>query len=266
MVVIHSHVSGNRRTWSLPRTASTTLDVLAALVDREGDAPGILLQSEGRVLEADDVVMEDMTVVATLALNGGKGGFGSMLRAIGAQIQKTTNHEACRDLNGRRLRDVNEEKRILDYISKKAAREQEAKDRKRKRLAKLDERPKHVFEDRGYMQQKEKIEQNLYDALEKGKRAENKAGSSGSKSLVTSKGNIKRAKLMGLGDLDDTSSEEESDEDENIKMDNSEMSSILFPRELVVVSNTSTKRYRPTNIALRQTRPFKSNVMLKNQK
>ena len=38
-------------------------------------------------------------------------GFGSMLRAIGAQIEKTTNREACRDLSGRRLRDINEEKR-----------------------------------------------------------------------------------------------------------------------------------------------------------
>jgi len=37
-------------------------------------------------------------------------GFGSMLRAIGAQIEKTTNHEACRDLSGRRMRDVNNEK------------------------------------------------------------------------------------------------------------------------------------------------------------
>lgn len=37
-------------------------------------------------------------------------GFGSMLRALGAQIEKTTNREACRDLSGRRLRDVNHEK------------------------------------------------------------------------------------------------------------------------------------------------------------
>ncbi len=36
-------------------------------------------------------------------------GFGSMLRALGAQIEKTTNREACRDLSGRRLRDVNHE-------------------------------------------------------------------------------------------------------------------------------------------------------------
>ena len=40
-------------------------------------------------------------------------GFGSMLRAIGAQIEKTTNREACRDLSGRRLRDINEEKRYI---------------------------------------------------------------------------------------------------------------------------------------------------------
>lgn len=40
----------------------------------------------------------------------GVSGFGSMLRALGAQIEKTTNREACRDLSGRRLRDVNHEK------------------------------------------------------------------------------------------------------------------------------------------------------------
>lgn len=48
-------------------------------------------------------------------VKGGKGGFGSMLRAIGAQIEKTTNREACRDLSGRRLRDINEEKRYLKF-------------------------------------------------------------------------------------------------------------------------------------------------------
>ena len=48
---------------------------------------------------------------AVLCLPGGKGGFGSMLRAIGAQIEKTTNREACRDLSGRRMRDINDEKK-----------------------------------------------------------------------------------------------------------------------------------------------------------
>jgi len=43
-------------------------------------------------------------------------GFGSMLRSIGAQIEKTTNREACRDLSGRRMRDINNEKRSVNTI------------------------------------------------------------------------------------------------------------------------------------------------------
>lgn len=40
-----------------------------------------------------------------------------MLRAIGAQIEKTTNREACRDLSGRRMRDVNNEKKLVTIIN-----------------------------------------------------------------------------------------------------------------------------------------------------
>ena len=39
-----------------------------------------------------------------------------MLRAIGAQIEKTTNREACRDLSGRRMRDVNNEKKYAHNL------------------------------------------------------------------------------------------------------------------------------------------------------
>ncbi|KAI8817246.1 telomere stability and silencing-domain-containing protein [Fimicolochytrium jonesii] len=44
---------------------------------------------------------------------GGKGGFGSMLRAQGGKMasQKTTNFEACRDLSGRRLKTMNDAKK-----------------------------------------------------------------------------------------------------------------------------------------------------------
>ena len=39
-------------------------------------------------------------------LRGGKGGFGSQLRAAGGRMssQKTSNNKSCRDLNGRRIR------------------------------------------------------------------------------------------------------------------------------------------------------------------
>ena len=70
----------------------------------------------GRKVESDAVVIADSGVDVVLSLPGGKGGFGSMLRSIGAQIEKTTNREACRDLSGRRLRDVNEETRMRQYV------------------------------------------------------------------------------------------------------------------------------------------------------
>jgi hypothetical protein len=46
-------------------------------------------------------------------LFGGKGGFGSMLRAQGGRMnaQKSTNFDACRDLQGRRVKAVNDAKK-----------------------------------------------------------------------------------------------------------------------------------------------------------
>eukprot|EP00126_Sphaerothecum_destruens_P001606 Sdes_comp15019_c0_seq2m3784 len=44
-------------------------------------------------------------------LLGGKGGFGSMLRSMGSQYTDSDNKEACRDLSGRRLRQINDEKK-----------------------------------------------------------------------------------------------------------------------------------------------------------
>lgn len=67
----------------------------------------------GRLVTEDSILHLQAGDVcyATLLLRGGKGGFGSMLRALGAQIEKTTNREACRDLSGRRMRDINDEKK-----------------------------------------------------------------------------------------------------------------------------------------------------------
>ena len=75
------------------------------------DGPFILYHN-GRRLDNPSPLPESANVDAVLTLVGGKGGFGAMLRALGAQIDKTTNREACRDLSGRRLRDVNEEDRL----------------------------------------------------------------------------------------------------------------------------------------------------------
>ena len=99
---------------------------------------------------------------------GGKGGFGSMLRAIGAQIEKTTNREACRDLAGRRLRDVHTEKRIKDWINRQADRKKEQEERRLKKLQKLSSEPKVEFEDEEYFKTREQLPDQLEDAIEQG--------------------------------------------------------------------------------------------------
>lgn len=48
-------------------------------------------------------------------LRGGKGGFGSQLRAAGGRMssQKTSNNDSCRDLTGRRLSTIKEAKKCV---------------------------------------------------------------------------------------------------------------------------------------------------------
>lgn len=88
----------------------------------------------GKKISFDKEIVEGIPLQWAVRLIGGKGGFGSMLRAIGAQIEKTTNREACRDLSGRRLRDIREERRLLDWAASQPQREEEARQRKEERL------------------------------------------------------------------------------------------------------------------------------------
>lgn len=54
-----------------------------------------------------------VTLRLTPRLLGGKGGFGSQLRAAGGRMssQKTNNNDSCRDLSGRRLNTIKEAKK-----------------------------------------------------------------------------------------------------------------------------------------------------------
>lgn len=115
-----------------------------------------------------DPLLSCTDVHIALRLVGGKGGFGSMLRAIGAQIEKTTNREACRDLSGRRLRDINEEKRLKTWLDGQKDRETEAEEKKKKKIEKLQAKPKHVFEDKEYEQSRQELTQNVSDSVEEG--------------------------------------------------------------------------------------------------
>uniref|UniRef100_A0A1I8M2C1 SDE2-like domain-containing protein n=1 Tax=Musca domestica TaxID=7370 RepID=A0A1I8M2C1_MUSDO len=124
------------------------------------------LEQNGKRLQCDP--FEEAPIYVRIRLLGGKGGFGSMLRAIGAQIEKTTNREACRDLSGRRLRDINEEKRLKAWLEKQGEREREAEERKKRKIEKLLAVPKHEFKDAEYEEARSKLAEKVCDAVEEG--------------------------------------------------------------------------------------------------
>ncbi|KAF7233036.1 hypothetical protein EG68_07065 [Paragonimus skrjabini miyazakii] len=126
----------------------------------------------GRITCDLENIPEDAVIRKHFRIRGGKGGFGSMLRAIGSQIEKTTNHEMCRDLSGRRMRDVNTERKLKEWYANASEREREKMEKyyerrqnRREMLAK-GPLPDHKFSDREYERQKRKITYELQGALD----------------------------------------------------------------------------------------------------
>uniref|UniRef100_H2ZZC3 Replication stress response regulator SDE2 n=1 Tax=Latimeria chalumnae TaxID=7897 RepID=H2ZZC3_LATCH len=180
------------------------------------------VKCNGHLANGDEKLQPGIIYSLEPRLCGGKGGFGSMLRALGAQIEKTTNREACRDLSGRRLRDVNHEKEMAEWIKKQAEREAEKEQKRLERLKRKLAEPKHYFTDPDYEQQCHELSERLEDSVLKGMQAS-------SSTMVSAEGVVsckrpaeatdKEAKLakkkclwMGLEDLEDL---EGSGEDEN---------------------------------------------------
>jgi len=137
-------------------------------------ADSFYLLWNGRILADSQVASLHSSSLVTVVprVLGGKGGFGSMLRAIGAQIEKTTNRDACRDLSGRRLRDINEEQRLKKWFSKQEEREHEKKEARKRKLDKLRQvaegPPLPKIDDQQYLQQREDMVDAVFDAVDKG--------------------------------------------------------------------------------------------------
>jgi len=133
------------------------------------------LTQNGRILHSDSIIdsdSENVPVIAMPRVLGGKGGFGSMLRAIGAQIEKTTNRDACRDLSGRRLRDINEEQRLKRWFAKQNERDEEKQELRRQKLERMrricDGPPLPKTDDQQYNQQRADMAESVFEAVDKG--------------------------------------------------------------------------------------------------
>ena len=92
----------------LPLYDSETLDLVLSPHSGPIPAPDTPLS-----LFLNDTDENLLTLRLIPRLRGGKGGFGSQLRAAGGRMssQKTSNNDSCRDLSGRRLSTIKEAKR-----------------------------------------------------------------------------------------------------------------------------------------------------------
>ncbi|XP_017260737.2 replication stress response regulator SDE2 isoform X1 [Kryptolebias marmoratus] len=196
------------------------------VLDRFVPQQDFYVTSNGRLSQLEDPLQHGSVYHLEPRLCGGKGGFGSMLRALGAQIEKTTNREACRDLSGRRLRDVNHEKEMAEWLKKQAEREAEKEQRRLERLQRKLAEPKHQFTDPEYQQQCHDLSERLEDSVLKGLQASSSCqvtvsdASASKRPNATESGPPKKKKMMtaaaagfwtGLDDLDELSSEEDEE-------------------------------------------------------
>ena len=77
-----------------------------------------------------------LCVSLSLPLLGGKGGFGSLLRATTSQVgaKRTTDFSSMRDLHGRRRRHVEQERELEEWRRKEEGKSEEEKQRERREL------------------------------------------------------------------------------------------------------------------------------------
>lgn len=160
----------------------------------------------------------------TVSVLGGKGGFGSMLRAQGGRMssKKTTNFESCRDLQGRRLKTINDATKLVEYLNKEPERKRKRKEETEKKIEEgLKEKTKkrHRFDDIDYIHNHEKIMENVKDAISqaclKGLKKDKGKGKEKEKEEI---------KSLGIWDnMDEYDlSESESDSDSNSDTENNE--------------------------------------------
>lgn len=60
-----------------------------------------------------------------MRIRGGKGGFGSQLKKDARAQKKITNWDLSRDLQGRRVRDINNEKKLVEFFKKQKTEEEQ---------------------------------------------------------------------------------------------------------------------------------------------
>ncbi|KAF8907356.1 telomere stability and silencing-domain-containing protein [Gymnopilus junonius] len=149
--------------------------------------PAQALISDLRPVDAPNALV---TLRLTPRVLGGKGGFGSQLRAAGGRMssQKTSNNDSCRDLNGRRLSTIKEAKKLADYIESEPARLAAKAEAQKQKLVNLERKlgidtsssskssdpnaspdvlagKKHRFDDTEYLEKSHELKEGVKNAV-----------------------------------------------------------------------------------------------------
>lgn len=133
----------------------------------------------GQLVKDDDVFNDN---IVNLRLNvripGGKGGFGSMLRAQGGKMRRKKgkkNEEAndsFRNLDGRRLKSVRQAKELAKYLERQPEIQRKANESKRAKLqsiidaAESDKSAKAKFTDTEFLEQCEDLVQDVKETVD----------------------------------------------------------------------------------------------------
>jgi hypothetical protein len=144
---------GLPRTLNIPTVANTRIcDALSAIYARlppNVDSNLVISTTSNKLLRTSDeasirtLLPDDAATFLPLRISarlcGGKGGFGSQLRAAGGRMSSKKNRDrqdqngSNRNLDGRRLRTVDEAKRLAEYLATKPEMEKKEKEERRKR-------------------------------------------------------------------------------------------------------------------------------------
>lgn len=108
----------------LPSTADLRLSPVSGSCPDEEATTTLSSVLGKRDVDVDLDAVEHSLVSLRLVprMRGGKGGFGSQLRAAGGRMssQKTNNNDSCRDLSGRRLSTIKEAKKCVPVFHPRA--------------------------------------------------------------------------------------------------------------------------------------------------
>ncbi|KAK4458743.1 telomere stability and silencing-domain-containing protein [Cladorrhinum samala] len=167
----------------------------------------------------------------SIPLCGGKGGFGSQLRAAGGRMSKRKKTQedngSSRNLDGRRLRTVTEAKALAEYLAIKPDMERKEKEKRRARLEQIVEMAEKKQEEIKYGSKKAGLDGRWVEEKEV-------AGERLREAVVEAlkRGGVKDNNLGGLGVSLGSNSSSGAGEDVDEDMDGEQSGSATSPSEV----------------------------------